>query len=170
MPNGTPATHLETARVDDPFTTGLDTAICEAQRCIVEALELDGSTLFELSADGDLLCTHAWWRPEVLAPPARLSVRESFPRMLEKLKAGEVVCLSSPDELPDGIDRTNLYRFNLKSAVLLPLSVAQRIVGAVSFGVTRRARQWPPEGAHPQNHPYACCASAHRSTRTRTCA
>ena len=65
--------------------------------------------------------------------------------MLEKLKAGEVVCLSSPDELPDGIDRTNLYRFNLKSTVLLPLSVAQRIVGVVSFGVTRRARQWPPE-------------------------
>ena len=69
MPNGTPAKHFGTARVVDPFTTGPDTAICEAQRCIVEALELDGSTLFELSADGDLLCTHAWWRPEVLAPP-----------------------------------------------------------------------------------------------------
>ena len=124
MPNGTPAKHAGTARVVDPFTTGPDTAICEAQRCIVEALELDGSTLFELSADGDLLCTHGWWRPEVLAPPARLSVRESFPQMLEKLKAGEVVCLSSPDELPDGIDRTNLYRFDLKSTVLLPLSVA----------------------------------------------
>jgi transcriptional regulator with GAF, ATPase, and Fis domain len=143
--NGTPSKLSGTARVVDPFTTGLDTAICEAQRCIVEALELDGSTLFELSADGDLLCTHAWWRPEVLAPPARLSVRESFPQMLEKLKAGEVVCLSSPDELPDGIDRTNLYRFNLKSTVLLPLSVAQRIVGVVSFGVTRRAQQWHPE-------------------------
>ena len=28
---------------------------------------------------------------------------------------------------------------------MVPLSVAQRIVGVVSFGVTRRERQWPPE-------------------------
>ena len=61
-----------------------DGAISEAQRCIVEALDLDGSTLFERSADGDLLGTHGWWRPEVPAPPPRLSVRESLPWMLTR--------------------------------------------------------------------------------------
>ena len=95
--------------------TDVDAAIHEAQRCIVEALDLDGSTLFELSDDGDLLGTHGWWRPEVPAPPARVSARESFPWMLEKLLAGELVCLSSPDELPDGVDRASLRRFDLKS-------------------------------------------------------
>ena len=54
-------------------------AIHEAQRCIVEAFDLDGSTLFERSEDGDLLGTHGWWRPDVPAPPAHLSARESFP-------------------------------------------------------------------------------------------
>ena len=144
-PDGTPPKHKGTARVVEPFTTGADPAICEAQRFVVEALDLDGSTLFELGADADLICTHAWWRPEVPAPPARLSIRESFPRILERLKAGELVSLSSPDELPDGTDRASLYRFHLKSTVLLPLSVGERIVGVVSFGVTRRARKWSPE-------------------------
>ena len=65
--------------------------------------------------------------------------------MLAKLLAGELVCLSSPDELPDGVDRASLRRFGLKSIVAVPLSVAQRIVGVVSFGVTRSERQWPPE-------------------------
>ena len=95
--------------------TDVDDAIHEAQRCIVEAFDLDGSTLFERSDDGDLLGTHGWWRPEVPAPPARVSARESFPWMLAKLLAGELVCLSSPDELPDGVDRATLRRFDLKS-------------------------------------------------------
>ena len=64
--------------------TDVDAAIHEAQRCIVEALDLDGSTLFERSDDGDLLGTHGWWRPEVPAPPARVSARESFPWMLRE--------------------------------------------------------------------------------------
>jgi formate hydrogenlyase transcriptional activator len=123
----------------------VDAAIHEAQRCIVEALDLDGSTLFERSDDGDLLGTHGWWRPEVPAPPAGVSAKESFPWMLAKLLAGELVCLSSPDELPDGVDRASLLRFDLKSTVVVPLTLAQRIVGVVSFGVMRSERQWPPE-------------------------
>ena len=79
------------------------------------------------------------------ALPARLSARESFPWMLEKLRAGELVCLSSPDELPDGVDRASLLRFDMKSTVAVPLSVARRIVGVVIFAVTRRERRWPPE-------------------------
>ena len=125
--------------------TDVDAAIQEAQRRIVEALDLDRSTLFQLSDDGDLLYTHSWWRPEVSAPPARMSARESFPWMLEKLRAGELVCLSSLDEVPDGVDRASLLRVDTKSTVAVPLSVAQRIVGVVTFEVTRSERQWSPE-------------------------
>ena len=131
-------------RFIDPLRTDVDAAIHEAQRCIVEALDLDGSTLFELR-DGDLHRTHGWWRPGVPAPPARLSARESFPWMVTRLLAGELVCVSSPEELPDGVDRASLLRCNLKSTVAVPLSTAQRIVGVVSFGVTRRERKWSPE-------------------------
>jgi formate hydrogenlyase transcriptional activator len=125
--------------------TDVDETIREAQRCIVEALDLDGTTLFELNADGDLLCTHSWWRPEVPASPAPVWARDSFSWMVPKLLAGELVFVSSPDELPDAIDRASLRRFGLKSVVVVPLSRAKRIIGVVSFGVMRRERQWPPE-------------------------
>jgi transcriptional regulator with GAF, ATPase, and Fis domain len=123
----------------------VEAAIREAQRCIVEALDLDGSTLFERSDDGDLLGTRGWWRPEVSAMPARVSAREHFPWMLRRLLAGEVVSLSSPDELPDGVDRATLLRFDVKSIVAVPLPLARRVVGVVSFGLTRCERQWTPE-------------------------
>jgi formate hydrogenlyase transcriptional activator len=142
--NDTEAPWNQSGSMIGSLTDG-DAAIQEAQRCIVEALDLDGSTLFERSDDGDLLGTHGWWRPEVPAPPARVSARESFPWMLAKLLAGELVCLSSLDEVPDAVDRASLRRFDVKSTVAVPLSLARRIVGVVSFGVMRSERQWPPE-------------------------
>ncbi len=133
------------ARFIDLPSADVDAAIQDAQHRIVEALDLDRSTLFQISDDGDLLSTHGWWRPEVPSLPARMSARESFPWMLEKLKNGQSVCFSSPDELPDGVDRASLLRFCLKSMVAVPLSVARRIVGVVTFATTRRERRWPPE-------------------------
>ena len=123
----------------------MDAAIRESQRSIVEALDLDGSALFQLSNDGDLLYTHGWWRPEVAALPERLSARERFPWMLEKLKAGELVYLSSLDGAPDGVDRASLSLFRAKSIVAIPLSVTRRIIGAMIFSVAREKRRWPPE-------------------------
>jgi hypothetical protein len=113
VPDDASPRHGESARFIEPFRTGADAAIQEAQHCIVEALDLDGSTLFERSDDGDLLSTHAWWRPEAPAPPARLSARESFPWMLAKLLPGESICLSRANELPDGVDRASLLRLGL---------------------------------------------------------
>ena len=136
---------FESVRFIDPLRTDVDAAIHEAQRCIVEALDLDGSTLFELSEMAICTAPTAGGVPRVPAPPAHVSARESFPWMLPRLLAGELVCLSSPDELPDGVDRASLLRFDLKSTVAVPLSVAQRIVGVVSFGVTRSERKWSPE-------------------------
>jgi transcriptional regulator with GAF, ATPase, and Fis domain len=122
-----------------------DAAILESQRCTVQALDLDGTLLYELGDDGDLRDTHGWWRPEVPAPPARLSARTIFPWMTAKVLAGQLVCFSSPDELPDGVDRESVRRFDLKSMVMVPLSAAQRIVGVVTFGMTRSERQWSLE-------------------------
>src|SRR5258705_4614221 len=62
--------------------------------------------------------------------------------MLAKLRPGELVWLSSLDEVQDEIDRATLRRAGTGSIVAVPLSVAQRIVGFVTFAVTGRERQW----------------------------
>ncbi len=137
--------HVQPGGGGDPTPAGVDAAIREAQRCIVEALDLDGCMLFEPADEGDLVATCSWWRPTAPAPPARLSARESFPWMFPRLLQGEVICLASPDMLPDGVDRANLLGFGLRSIVVIPLSVEQKIVGGVSFAVTRGERDWPVE-------------------------
>ena len=135
---------LSSRLIDQP-PNEVDGVIEDAQRRIVEALDLDGSMLFQLGDEGGLFSTHSWQRPDVPQPPTCLSARESFPSMLEKLRAGELVCLSSPDELPDGIDRASLLRYGIKSIVAVPLSVARRLAGVVTFNVIRRERRWCPE-------------------------
>jgi formate hydrogenlyase transcriptional activator len=132
-------------RITDALPAAGDAAIREAQRCIVEALDLDGSTLFERTDDGDLLGIQSWWRPGIPGPPARVSARDHFPWMLARLLAGELVCVSGPDDLLEGVDRASLCRFGVKSTVVIPLGRAQRVVGAMGFDVTRGARRWTPE-------------------------
>ena len=119
-------------------------AIQEAQRRIVDALDLDESRLFQLSEDGELTCTHQWSRPGVSPSPAHTSGREHLPWLLGKMKSGEVVCLSSLDEVPSQVDRETLRRAGTRSMVAVPLSAAQRIIGVVTFAVCRHERPWCP--------------------------
>ncbi len=123
----------------------VDNAIQAAQRRIVEALELDRSTLFQFSdVDGDLIFTHHWSGPEWLAPPPRVSVKEHFPWAAEKLLNGENFAFSSIDEIPEP-DRGSFRRFQTRSNVTIPLVVAGRVIGAVAFSSLRAERQWPSE-------------------------
>ena len=145
VPGETPPRHGEQVECVERLPIGTDPAIHEAQRCVVEAFDLDGSLLFERGESDDLICTHGWWRPGPQSLPARLSAKESFPWMLGKLLTGQMVWLSSADETPDRTDRASMLRFHLKSTVLVPLPVGQRIAGAVSFSVTRNERRWSPE-------------------------
>jgi formate hydrogenlyase transcriptional activator len=123
----------------------VDSAIEDAQRRIVEELGLDRSSLFQLDASGnDLLFTHQWARAGMPAAPDRLSARESFPALLERVLAGDVVAFSSVDDVQGTIDRETLRRFGAKSNVTIPLKVGGRIIGALAFGTISHERAWPP--------------------------
>ena len=117
----------------------------EVQRCVAEALDLDGSTLFERSDDGDLLATQGWWRPHVAGVALRLSLRESLPWLLERLLEGKVVSVSSAADLP-GVDRSSLHRLGLESLFVFPLLADGRVIGAAGFATARR-RPWRPDVA-----------------------
>jgi formate hydrogenlyase transcriptional activator len=126
-------------------TDAVDDAILDAQRRIVEALNLDRSSLFQLTASGDdFILTHNWTR--TTSPiPANLPVRELFPWSLAKVLNGEVAHFSSIDEVPDARERETLERFDTLARVVIPLSVAGRIIGAISFVSNHATRPWPRE-------------------------
>jgi formate hydrogenlyase transcriptional activator len=122
----------------------VDAAIEDAQRRVVEALDLDRSTLFQRRADGSLEFTHYWSRPEFPPPPAGVLIPEAFPWCLGRILRGEVVCFSSVDDLPPGVaDRDTMKTVGVHSNVTIPLLVAGEVVGALAFGSLRTERPWP---------------------------
>ena len=125
----------------------VDDEIREGQRQIVEALDLDRSSLFQLSdGGGGFAFTHYWSRPEFPPPPPEITEVERFPWALGKVRRGELICFSSLDELPaDARDRETLVRVGTKSNVTVPLKAGGTIIGALAFGSMRHERQWPPE-------------------------
>ena len=110
------------------------------------ALDLDRSSLFQLSeADHDLILTHQWIRPDLTPGPARFSATSAFPWSFAKLMAGEIASFSSPDEVPDVVERETIRRYSTKSRIALPFSIGGRIAGAIAFSSSRENRSWPPE-------------------------
>src|SRR5688500_13274520 len=86
----------------NPATDLIDGAIQDAQRRIVESLDLDRSSLFQFSGDdAELLFTHYWSRPD-FAPLSMASRPSSlFPWAVNRILKGEMVCFSSLQEVPD---------------------------------------------------------------------
>jgi formate hydrogenlyase transcriptional activator len=130
--------NLEADRVDDE--------IRNAQRLVVEALDLDRSSLFEVSDARDtIVFTHYWSRPGLPPPPVVGSAAEMFPASSAAILRGELICFESVDDLPPGADRDTIQRFGTKSNVTVPLKVGGAVVGALAFGTMRHERAWPPE-------------------------
>ena len=124
----------------------VDGVIQDAQRQIVEALDLDRSTLFQLAEDGTLFYTHYWARPEFPPPPTQILISTAFPWAARKIFNGELVCFSSLEDIPaDTPDRESTRQVGTKSNVTVPLKVSGKVVGALAFGAMRHERQWPPE-------------------------
>ena len=127
---------------------GVETAIRSALTRIGEALDLDRATFFRIAEDGLLLDPVGWQSTAVTQIPNPIPAAGLFPWALQTLQAGEVVCFSTVDEIPNAVDREGYRSLGIRSAVTVPLAVAGRIVGAVGFNSFRRERAWPPDELH----------------------
>ena len=124
----------------------VDEAIVDAQRRIVEALDIDRCVLWQMTeGDADLVDTHMWARPEFPAAPLYLSAKELFPYFFTKIMANETVWHDSVDDVPAEPDRENLGHYHIKSSAVVPMEVNGRVVGAISFAALRKRRTWTPE-------------------------
>ena len=124
----------------------VDRTIEEALARLVRTLNVDRSALFQVVEDtGDFVHTHQWTRPRWASPPPRISASEQFPWHLSQIRAGEIVCFTSVDEVPDEIDRDGLRRLGTRSGVTIPLAVGDQIWGAVTFATVAETRAWTPE-------------------------
>ena len=125
----------------------VDRAIEEAQRRIVEALGIDGSSLLQFSeSEGELVVTNSWVAPVWQKHP-RLAGKTDAPWSLQKVLRGEVLCLSSLDDLPpDAANDAKSFRaMGLKSSLMFPLSAQGKVIGVLALDTCREQRQWPAE-------------------------
>ena len=124
----------------------LDAGIEEAQRRICEFLDVDLSALWQLSdeAPDDLVLTHLYSAQDGPRPPGQLK-HEDFPWVVQQMRAGRTVVLSSLDELPaEAIrDRDMARQLGIKSSLVLPLAVdGKPAVGVLGLNTLREERDW----------------------------
>ena len=115
-------------------------------RRLVEFLDLDRSTLFQLAADGStMVLTHSWAKPG-FAPFPSVNTREQLPWALKQVLEGKTIVYSSVDDLPAeaGRDKEIVHKFGPKSNVTFPLAAGgAEVFGALAFGKMSVERTWP---------------------------
>ncbi len=125
----------------------VDAAIDEALRRVVQALDLDRSTLSLFRSEDDVYYgVHTWIRNEPL-PVSVGELSSKYPWLVSRIRSGEDIVFSSLDELPAQahIDRASFERVGIRSHVSVALNVGGRIVGGVGFGMIRHQRTWPED-------------------------
>ena len=126
----------------------VDQEIEQSLRKIVEAMNVDRSSLLEVSEDGkELITTHQWARDGIPRDPPR-DVNEATSWYTRTLLRGETVAYSRmPEELPDeaGPEKAYCASTGLRSNLTIPLRVAGRPMAALAIGCFRRERVWPAE-------------------------
>ena len=123
-------------------------AITSALRRIVETLDIDRSTLNLMSTvRGRIEVAYSYAVPGVPPTPRMSSGPETWPWAWSLLSADQPVVFARLDDLPAeaAFDRANWQRTGLKSHVTMPMVVAGKLYGGLSFGTLRREREWPQE-------------------------
>jgi C4-dicarboxylate-specific signal transduction histidine kinase len=119
-------------------------AITQALRRIGEFLGAQRASLWSLGGDGRRAeLTHSWAAAGVPEAPTSTN-SEQLPTIFERVWRGDVVALSSLDELSEN-DRQSLRLFATSSILAVPLMVDGFTVGALSFASVREERAWPTQ-------------------------
>ena len=124
----------------------VDSAIRRGQEKIVEALRLDRSALYQFEGDdAHMVLTHHWTPPTESPLPAQFAGEEQLPWTLSRLREGEPACFSSPDEIPDPVERESARQWGTVSRAVLPLWIGGRMIGSIGFSSTSAPRAWPKQ-------------------------
>ncbi len=126
----------------------IDNAIQDTQRRVCELLDLDFSALWQLSLeDPRFLYQSHVHRPSGGPPfPEQMEAEENYPWVLEQLKSGNVVAISTEDAPKEASRDQEAWRhYGVKSSLSFPLSAGGNdlLFGALSFGTMREERVWP---------------------------
>jgi len=122
-----------------------DGIIKSGLRDVARTLGAERATLWRRLADSDEFTkTHRWLAAGLEVPP-EASIHNALPWISTQLVAGEVVRFTRHADLPPeaAADLATLRMLGVHAAVVVPLTVSERVVGALSFASTSVERAWP---------------------------
>ncbi|HUM14910.1 MAG TPA: ATP-binding protein [Candidatus Nitrosotalea sp.] len=116
-------------------------------RRIALSLGVERATLWQIADHGQAIVPMQTWTAPGAGPPPSVIRFDAFPYLSRLWEAKEVYSLSSPDELPAEAaeDRRALEAIGVQSMIVIPLSIADRMLGALMFVNLREERPWPQE-------------------------
>ena len=124
----------------------VDGAITRAQRRIIDAADVDGMIIFELTEGGnDFALTHSWTRSGDGPPSLVRSARQLFPWSHAHARAGTLASYAALDEITDTAERQTLEHYDMRSGVAVPFSIDGHPAGAVCFTSAREPYRWPAD-------------------------
>ena len=114
---------------------------------IVLAMNLDRGNVVQMDpADRALYTTHQWGRDGAPAADTgpKVSNTQFFPWLHRKVLSGDVVILSSIEDLPPeaSVDLASARVMKAKSNITIPLRIGGVVVGAVLFGTVFFEKAW----------------------------
>jgi len=123
----------------------LHETVTEVMQQLGDALQLDRAMVWKRHAgESVVVVTHFWAKDDDAERPQSIPV-SSIPHVVLKLEAGEGVWFTSPEDVPDPIDRDTFHNSGLVSGAIFPLAQEERgDLGALIFGSTTAEHDWPP--------------------------
>ncbi|MCK8603435.1 sigma 54-interacting transcriptional regulator [Syntrophobacteraceae bacterium DRH4] len=111
---------------------------------IARQLEVDRVSVFEISADTQMLIAfHYYTNSDIAAPPSKVDwTGLTWGR--QKIYNGEMVIFSHIDELPAeaGVEKDYFRSQGVQSAVVIPLVAGQLTLGVLTMAMLRHRREW----------------------------
>jgi signal transduction histidine kinase len=115
---------------------------------ICRALDLDRSAVYERdSPDQPVRASHTWVRPNFPPFPPNYDPEKLIQRSTELVMSGKTLVFARPSDIPVENQDTRRFveKYGPKASAAIPMWAGGRVIGAVSFGKFRSAREWAPE-------------------------
>ena len=123
----------------------IDDVLLESLANLGKFFEADRVQLSEITRNSKVRVTHSWSRAGVEAVPEGTMWAAMIPGALKKVLAGGVFSFSHIDELTDeqhAVDRQTFLEVGTIAHLSIPVEVAGKILGVLTFGVLSGPREW----------------------------
>ena len=126
----------------------IDSGIDDALRKIGEFVGADRSYVFQFTANGALMSnTHEWCAEGIGAQMPNLQdlpIDEVFPWFAQRIKAHEVIQISSVADLPPeaAAEKREFERESIQSLICVPMVFRHGLIGFLGFDSVRERRSW----------------------------